>query len=1089
MFSASKSVSSFESDPYWENTVLLLNGASASNGMQNNTIIDSAYNRVVTSNGTPIQGSVSPYGNLWSNYFSGSGQYISVPDNVGFSLSSGDFTIESYIYLTAYASIDSDGFYRSSLISQDQFAPVTSRGWLSYLQGTASSFTTINFTGWSAGSATSVAGSYSFALNTWYHIAIVRSANRLYFYVNGELLNAGGTAFAVTIDDSSIAPKIGAAVIHNSLNFNWYFPGHISNLRVVKGTAVYTANFKPSTTPLTAVSGTSLLTCQSNRFIDNSSNNFAITTTGTPSVSKFSPVMDTVPITSGSTYLNGSSDYLSLASDYDGTNGISFTPGSTDYTIEFWVYPTSTANAILFSTGYGTSGRVVISLSSMTVNCTIWTGSSSSQGGNTTATLPLNAWSHVAVGRSSNLYLPIYINGVRDKRFTLSFPTMTQGTLGIGAHSDGTGTKFAGYITDVRYSANAWVYTDPVAESSFPLPTSPLTKVSTTTALLNMTNAGIVDQTDLNNLRTVGDAQVSTVVKKYGNGSMYFDGNGDYLTFYPGENFNFGTANFTIEFWMYATAITSQMNILATGGAFGTGASRIGKDFSFGMALYTRTSVDNVIVSEGSNTFISGATNQWIHYAIVRNGNTFTLFRNGTSVSTNTFTGAISFLLNGSTVISTDWDNDYFTGYLDDLRVTKGVARYTQNFTVPHRALPVMPNTRDNIPSYIAVKQYDYAVQANATAKVKLLSDKRPIAAISNTSATKIGFQVFNQNGTLSGPSYMVSPIGTLSGSLDIDENDNVYIGTGSLLLKCNLSGTVAWAVTGFPTTHYISDVSYKAGKLAVSMRTDNSTYWADSYIMYINASDGSSVWSRKITAPSMRCQFGYSGMDQDANPFIGGLWGYYYASLVKFDTSGNLLWNKHFGFDSTGVWVNPNTGCSIVASYNPAQVRVYDRSGNVLAGISYTPTGSPFITPMVFLDDDNTFVVGGAEPANPTNAYSLFLIRHGADGSVLWKKAYAGSNLANTGDISAYRIASNQNGDIIVTGTASSDAIFMTVNKDTGEIISSSSTWLTVGTNVQLSINTSLTAQTVTVASFTPSLSSTTATFSQSTGSLTRTS
>jgi hypothetical protein len=400
-----------------------------------------------------------------------------------------------------------------------------------------------------------------------------------------------------------------------------------------------------------------------------------------------------------------------------------------------------------------------------------------------------------------------------------------------------------------------------------------------------------------------------------------------------------------------------------------------------------------------------------------------------------------------------------------------------------------MPNVRDNIPSYFAVKQYDYSNQTTATAKVKLLSDKRPIAFISNSSVSKIGFQVYNQNGTLSGASYTVTPTGTFSGSMDIDENDNVYVGGGTLLTKTNLSGTVAWAITGFPTTHYISDVSYKAGKLAVSISTNNSTYWADSYLMYINASDGSVVWSRKITAPSQRCQFGYSGIDQDANPFIGGLWGFYYASLVKFDTLGNLLWNKHFGFDSTGISVNENTGFSIVASYGPAAVRVYDRSGNVVTGFSYSPTGSPFITPMVYIDDDGTFVVGGAEPANPSNAYSLFLIRHDADGSMLWKKAYAGSNTANTGDITAYRISRNQNNDIIVTGTSSSDSVFMVISRDTGEILSSSSTWVTVGTNVQLSAATSLTAQTVTVASFTPTLSSTTATFAQSSGTLIRTS
>jgi hypothetical protein len=100
---------------------------------------------------------------------------------------------------------------------------------------------------------------------------------------------------AITISDSFTsaafyagAGKVGSTVPYNPLT------GYISNLRVVAGTALYTSAFTPSTTPLTAVSGTSLLTCQSNRFIDNSSNAFTITRNGDVSVQRFSPFAPTL---------------------------------------------------------------------------------------------------------------------------------------------------------------------------------------------------------------------------------------------------------------------------------------------------------------------------------------------------------------------------------------------------------------------------------------------------------------------------------------------------------------------------------------------------------------------------------------------------------------------------------------------------------------------------------------------------------------------------------------------------------------------------------------------------------------------------
>jgi hypothetical protein len=302
MFAASKTAAAatgapppVTTDPQFPYVSMLLND-TGTNGAQNNTFLDSSSNNfTVTRNGTPTQGSVTPYwpDGQWSNYFSGSGQYLKTPSNAAFGYGTGDFTWEMWIFPTA-----SDWTTGNRYMLDHG----SNGGTFQYYQNNLRYYNPTVGEGVLATTAGSVPA------NTWTHIAVSRASGTTRIFINGVLKVSGADAHNYGTNVVTVA-DYGSG--------GYAFAGYLSNIRIVKGTALYTSNFTPSTTPLTAVSGTSLLTCQSNRFKDNSSNNFAITVTGTPTVQAFEPFEPSASYATsvgGSGYFNGVGQYLNAPS-------------------------------------------------------------------------------------------------------------------------------------------------------------------------------------------------------------------------------------------------------------------------------------------------------------------------------------------------------------------------------------------------------------------------------------------------------------------------------------------------------------------------------------------------------------------------------------------------------------------------------------------------------------------------------------------------------------------------------------------------------------------------------------------------------
>ena len=658
-------------DPNFENVTLLLHG-DGTNGGQNNTFVDGSTNNfTITRNGNTTQGTFSPYGDNWSNYFDGTGDYLNIADNAALDFGTGDFTIDLWFYAESVAdAVFAAGFSAGSPVS----------GWGASVYAGSASFTIAV-----SDTYVGVGNSATIAANTWYHYAIVRSGNSFTLYING----VGGTAVTNTSSINTQAAGVNIGRSTYTLNLR-QFKGYISNLRIVKGTAVYTANFTPPTAPLTAITNTSLLTCQSNRFRDVSTNNFTITRNGDVSVQRFSPFSPTAAYAAGtiggSGYFDGTGDYLTVGGGLPSGQGTAFT-------LECWIWVNNLTNYAAITRGATTStfdfgvspaGALVLDNTSTASICTSANG-----------VILANAWHHVAITRSTGNIYKLWVDGTNVATSSAYTTSMTANTT-IGYSSFSASHYFRGYVSNFRVVSSE-VYT-----SAFTPPTSPLTAITNTSLLLNFTNAAILDNAMMAVPETVGNAQISTSVKKYGTGSLYFDGTGDYLTVRNNPTFSFGTGDFTIECWAYIAGNSPLNNssirdaaLFSTNPANAPGT--LTDFYQFGIVGSGTTTGTGLFFSHwqsGSAYAVTAtvtlAQQAWHHLAVARSGTTTKLFLNGSQVASGTLGNQTVNAIYPAVIGRNGYPGylNEFNGYIDDLRITKGVARYTSNFTPPTAAFP-----------------------------------------------------------------------------------------------------------------------------------------------------------------------------------------------------------------------------------------------------------------------------------------------------------------------------------------------------------------------------------------------------------------
>ena len=736
------------------------------NTLSTNGSISLTGNVYTPTTGAGLVGGIS--GAPYVGYFNGT-SYPSISSTSAFNLV-GDFTLEAFVYPT-YRSSGDWGILdaRVNGASPSSWIFAINNGKIQFYNGSSN------------------LGTGTIPLNTWTHIAVVRSGSALNYYINGVLDTARPSFGTGSISPGTTSALIGSK--DNGLGASYSTVGSITNLRIVNGTAVYTGNFTVPTGTLTstqsanpfggsntaAITGTvtKLLTLQNSTLIDNSSFGLTITANGV-TMSQFSPA-PFASASQGTFVYDGAtwqSTALTVAGAFSANNTtVTGTLTTTGNTVAAQVNATSinvganvalstsqlsvgnsTINAVVTQTGTTWSNSIAtmvanttgMRVGNSTVNTSITSTAITSPAtlaiGNTTVTGFANISSTLQVTGNAT-FTDVTISGNLTTSGTVTYINTTNLNVGdniITLNADLPGatapTENAGIEINRGSAANValrwnetsdvWQFTTDGTTYST-IGTSADAASAYTNAIAFAANASNISNGTLSTARLPATANISTAINVGANvnlstttiavgnstvnvsastngsisltGNVYtptngtglvggvtaqgqgyvgsFNGSSQYLTVASNAAFNFGTGDFTLEAWINPTAISPDRFIFSASGSGGLfwGFSSAG-DMGWGQVA---VSWDYLVSATSVITL-----NAWNHVALVRSGTSMKMFVNGTQLGA-TQTNSTSYNIStGSLTIGTQ-AYYYYSGYISNGRIVKGLAVYTGNFTVP----------------------------------------------------------------------------------------------------------------------------------------------------------------------------------------------------------------------------------------------------------------------------------------------------------------------------------------------------------------------------------------------------------------------
>jgi hypothetical protein len=201
----------------------------------------------------------------------------------------------------------------------------------------------------------------------------------------------------------------------------------------------------------------------------------------------------------------------------------------------------------------------------------------------------------------------------------------------------------------------------------------PFNGADAATSTLDLSNTG-------HSITFGGGAQLDTAVKKFGTASCLFDGSGDYLQILSHADFSFGSGDYTIEMHAELDSATGYYGLITRNASSNFEWELL---FNTGTLIFRYSTTGAAWVTALSTAW-SPTINTFYHIAVCRDGANLRVFIDGTQVG-STYNCSTDTIYNGGSPIEIGQDSgpDWLAGHMDNIRITKGVARYTANFTAP----------------------------------------------------------------------------------------------------------------------------------------------------------------------------------------------------------------------------------------------------------------------------------------------------------------------------------------------------------------------------------------------------------------------